>query len=211
MDQSAESGISSSGAPAIEALLRRSGPGPRRIRSGSAVSARPTLCRWPKALRPRRDERCALCRHPQARTTELRGRRSVIGPRCPDSRSVGGPSRSVRSQPNGVGPQGGREYRSRSRSGGDSPEILLQDGLARRLAPAEMDHPDGEHSDQSRDPHWTDDGHRAHRDDVDGDHDHGAENNRDGVPDPPSTSAATLTMRYGGPGTPGGRRATPPR
>jgi hypothetical protein len=60
-------------------------------------------------------------------------------------------------------------------------------------------------------PHWTDDGHRAHRDDVDGDHDHGAENNRDGVPDPPSTSAATLTMRYGGPGTPGGRRATPPR
>jgi hypothetical protein len=26
-------------------------------------------------------------------------------------------------------------------------EILLQDGLARRLAPAEMDHPDGEHSD----------------------------------------------------------------
>ena len=45
-------------------------------------------------------------------------------------------------------------------------------GLAWRLAPAEMDHPDG---DNSRDPALDEDGHRAHRDDVDCDHDHDAD------------------------------------
>jgi hypothetical protein len=47
--------------------------------------------------------------------------------------------------------------------------------LAWRLAPAEMDHPDGDNGDHSRDPALDEDGHRAHRDDVDCDHDHDAD------------------------------------
>jgi hypothetical protein len=48
-------------------------------------------------------------------------------------------------------------------------------GLAWRLAPAEMDHPDADNADHSRDPALDEDSHRAHRDDVDCDHDYDAD------------------------------------